>query len=365
MKIIITIDQLGGGGGARVTSLLCKGLIENGHNVTILTDNKNYPIVYPFPSEVNIRTLYFEKKSQSIFGSITKNIKYAKKIREYIKNIQPDVVIAIMHFAFRVTKLAMINSSIPLIACDHTSFSRHISKIDDFTRYYLYKTANALTILSYKDEKLLGKKFPNKIVIYNPLSFPIITQKLNRRQNILCVARLDAWEIKGIDIILKIWKDLYKKYPDWTLEIAGTGCDKSIEYIQNLITKFQLKNVNLLGHIEDMQKLYSETSIFALPSRIEGFPMSLLEAISQGCACISFELEGVVNEIINNETSGLIIKDGDIQAFKNKLSFLIENKEIRTDFSQQAVLEAQKFTLNNFISKWEYLLETVVNSNGK
>ena len=58
----------------------------------------------------------------------------------------------------------------------------------------------------------------------NPLSFPVITDfSLTRKKNVLAAGRLDVWDVKGFDILIKAWGLIAKKYPDWKLEIAGLG----------------------------------------------------------------------------------------------------------------------------------------------
>ena len=258
---------------------------------------------------------------------------------------------------FFVTWLGSIGINIPIIAADHTSFNRKIHPLIDFIRYHFYSKASGLSILTQKDYDILGNRFPQKKVIYNPISFPILENESQRKKNILCVGRLDVWEIKGFDIIISLWAQIHKQYPEWVLEIAGTGTIESIEYLENLIRNNNLQErVILLGQISNMKELYTHSSIFALSSRMEGFPMALMEAMSQGCSCIAFSVYGATKEMMENE-SGIIVDDGDILGFKKGLIDLLENENLREMYSKSAIKSTYKFTVDNFIKQWEELIK--------
>jgi len=360
MKILVVIDQMGGGGAARVTSILCTGLLESGYDVELVTDNITKPISYPIPSQISIYSQHIKKGRTPLVSTLAFNFKYLKQIRRNILQSKPDLIIAVMSRTFFYCKMASCNLGIPVIASDHTAFNRKISRFDDFVRYHFYKYADALTILTHKDERLLGDKFPKKTVIYNPLSFPIQKTATSRRKNILCVGRFDVWEIKGFDLIINFWKKIEASNPEWTLEIAGTGSKASINRIESLIAELHLQHrIKLLGQVSDMKSLLQSTSIFALPSRMEGMPMALIEAMSQGCACISFDVGGAVPEIMTNDFSGFITDDNDHADFTAKLQQLISQPDLRNEFSKNATTEAAKFSTENFISKWESLIQKV------
>lgn len=355
MKILIIIDQMNCGGGARVTSTLCRGLVENGYELEMLTDNVSYPVAFPVPRKMKIISFYYKKRGSGILSTLHFNYQIIRKYREAIRKSRPDLIISVMATSFFYSKLATIGMRIPIIASDHTSFSRKVRPLVDFIRFHFYRYADVLTVLTYKDACLLGRKFSNKMVVYNPLSFqPLdVNMDTERRQNILCVGRFDVWKVKGFDIIINIWNKIADKYPLWTLEIAGTGSIESVNQIKSLIYRKGLQDrVRLLGQVDDMAALLRHTSIFALPSRVEGMPMALIEAISQGCACIAFEVGGAIYEVLTNNVSGYVIKDGDFENFKHKLEMLLENAQLRDRIGKAAIKESVRFSQDEFISKW-------------
>lgn len=139
-----------------------------------------------------------------------------------MKVIKPDLILAVQANGFIRAFIANRGMGIPIIAIDHTSFARKMDFINTLTRHYLYRYADGLSILTKRDEKLLGDKYPKKRVIYNPLTYPLLKEFPKREKTILCVGRFDIWQIKGFDLIVEIWEELAAKYPDWKLVFAGT-----------------------------------------------------------------------------------------------------------------------------------------------
>lgn len=357
MKLLIINDQFENGGAGRVTATMCCELIRRGYDIDIVTDNINFSIRYALPENIIIHSVEFISQKKGGFSRVLSLFKTACKIRPIIKKVKPDVILAIQGNGFIRTFIANRRTGIPVIAVDHTSFARKMDMINTFTRHYLYKYADGLSILTKRDEKLLGDKYPQKRVIYNPLTYPLLNEATVRQKTVLCVGRFDIWKIKGFDLIVDMWSKLSQSHPDWKLVFAGTGKEESVNYIKGLAHQLKLDDkVQFLGQVDDMQTLYSHSGIFALPSRIEGFPMVLLEAMSQGCPCVAFNIGGASEEMIENG-AGFVIEDGDLQSFKNALSELMDNDEKRNLYSLKSVESASRFTVKCFGDAWEQMIK--------
>lgn len=360
MKILVVNDQFERGGAGRVAAIQCNGLKKRGYEVVLVTDSLHWSETYHVEDTIPKKRITVKTIKPGFINKLKKWIICSLEIRKYIKEENPDVIIAIQSMMFLCAYLGNLGLRIPIIAADHTSFSRRIDPIIDYVRYHLYGKAEGLSILTEKDASLLGSKFPRKRVIYNPLSFPLIDKpSSNKKKNILCAGRLEDWKIKGFDIIIKIWADICTEFDDWTLEIAGSGTESSVQYIKSLLNDLGVSHrVRLLGQVNDMRSLYANSSIFALASRIEGFPMVLMEAMSQGCACVAFSIGGASSEMME-ENSGIIVNDDDCEGFKNSLKDVIKNDILREELSLNAIRSVGKFSIDQFIDSWaDYIDET-------
>ncbi len=136
---------------------------------------------------------------------------------------------------------------------------------------------------------------------------------LSNKKTILYVGLIN--KIKGIESLLKASKEI--KDIDFETVIAGTGPD--LQYYKKMKNEMNLNNVKFLGFVEDnkMNKLFNSADVFCLPSKWEGLPLTLLEAMSSGLVCIATDVGDIKKVIINNK-NGFIVE-------KNNYNFFIKN----------------------------------------
>lgn len=351
-KVLVLIDQMSVGGAARVTSTLLTGLVEKGYDVTLVLDDITSAPVYPIPQDMPRISLPFKAEGLPVL----KQLRLIGTLRRTIREVAPDVVIAVTFFPFFYARYAALGTGIPVVAYDHTSFGRDMGLFNNWIRYHLYGRADRLVILTEKDRRLLGGKFPRKMVIYNPLSYPIVRMAKPREKTVLCAGRLDVWDVKGFDRIIEMWGRIAKDYPEWKLQIAGDGPQQPLVA---MMEKAGVKeSVLLLGHVSNMQELYQKSAVFALPSRVEGFPMVLLEAVSQGCVCCSFSMGGAVEEMMSPQ-SGCIVEDGDIKSFERCLRQLMDRYPDYDGLRGNAYADASRFDIETFSAQWDEMLKDI------
>lgn len=118
--------------------------------------------------------------------------------------------------------------------------------------------------------------------------------------------------VKGIDVLINAWGDLYKKYADdILLVLVGDGGAK--ESIINSIDKMNLRGSVLLAGSRPHDEIscwMNACDIFCLPSRREGYPNVLLEALSCGRFIVASEVGGIP-EIVTSDQIGMLFKPAD------------------------------------------------------
>lgn len=361
MKILIFIDHFESGGAARVTSILCQGLAAKGHEIVLALNNETRKVFYPTGEGIHIVSNYVKRHGNGHLAGIRLLIDRCIKYREIIRKEKPAIVFGVEPEPYLHAWIGALGTHIPVIANDHTSYQRKQHWFTRFIRWTAYDWADKVSILSRADYQLLGKKIRNKVVVYNPLSYDILQTNPAREKKILVVGRIDEWnKAKGFDIMLRVWSQLAPQYPEWTLEIAGGGSAKQEQAMLNYIEELGItKQTHFCGVIKDMQTKYQQSAIFAMPSRMEGFSMSLLEAASQGCACIAFELFGTTHEIFDAE-GGICIADGDENAFAAGLQNLLDSEDKRNRYSQNIRKQVERFTIDKYIDQWEQICTQLV-----
>jgi glycosyltransferase involved in cell wall biosynthesis len=364
MKILICTWSLTHGGAERVASLWARGFVEHGHSVDFLLGSHSRPITYNIPPNSKV---YYEcpiKDALSV-RFIPQWIKIFL-IKRIIKKVTPDVIICVMpNWGPIIRKATKGMQKIPIIITEHNSYERPFdspmsSKMYE-QKFSTNASYNAVTVLTESDKTFLKNKMgtdfvKNTYVLPNPLSFDPVDKTPQKQKIILAAGRLEVWHYKGFDILIKAWGKISKKYPDWILNIAGAGNQKSLKELA--IQSNVDKQIHFLGFVEMLPE-YRKSSIFVLSSRYEGFGMVLTEAMSQGCACIACDYKGRQREIIENDSQGIICPPENIDALADAIEKMIINEDYRNKCSINAIERSHYYSVKNITTKWEKIFENL------
>jgi glycosyltransferase involved in cell wall biosynthesis len=141
-------------------------------------------------------------------------------------------------------------------------------------------------------------------------------------------------------------------HPSWSLEIAGSGI-AGHQFLKELSEELGINDcVQFLGFRSDIDTVMRQSAIFVLSSRIEGFGMVLLEAMSQGCACVSFDCKSGPSDIIAHEVDGLLVPDQDLDEMVTALTRLMRSKDERRKLSRAAREKARSYSVDLIVDRW-------------
>ena len=143
-----------------------------------------------------------------------------------------------------------------------------------------------------------------------------------RRKEILAMGNLSRE--KGFDLLLEAWALAISRLPDWTLRIVGDGKlrDSLVRHASNLGIR---QRVIFSPFSDDPFSLYSECGIFVLSSRFDCLPGVLIEAMTCGAPCISFDCPNGPREIIRNGVNGILVPAEQVDALADAMVKLGEN----------------------------------------
>jgi glycosyltransferase involved in cell wall biosynthesis len=360
MKIDFIISSLGGGGAERVAAIMLNSLSQNRENdvsvVTLFEREKKYKL----NTSVNVVKLQQIKYIPShTIRSIISLCRYYKN-----KSNRPDVIVSFITLTNLITIIVAKIFRIKIIAQEHNSHLRYMKgrKLStDITKKYLYKKADVLTVLTAFDVAFYKNYGANVYVMPNPSSFQSITDNSHKREKvILAVGDLNKYHHKGFDNLINLMVPIFEKHPDWKLKIAGSG-DKGLKYLSEIAQKTNTSNkITFTGFVDNISDLMYRSSIFILSSRFEGLPMVLLEAMSQGMACIAYDCKTGPSDIIENYKNGILVKDQNKQEMINELLELIDNPDLRKRLSSEAIKSLDKYHINTITDRYESLFEKVV-----
>ena len=174
-----------------------------------------------------------------------------------------------------------------------------------------------------------------------------------RSDTVLFLARLVPQ--KGPDILIDAFAKFVKENPHWSLQIAGDGPMGSE-------LKSQVRSLGIRDHVlfhgcvKDPTDLLTRASVFVLPSRFEGTPNSLLEAMAARLACVVTDASPGPLRLIEHGVSGLVVKTEDAIELASALHQLAQNPEMRQKLGQAAWTRTCAFRVENVARDWERLL---------
>lgn len=371
MKIAYCIDTITALGGIeRVTIAKANALanVENNTVYLVVTSNQGIPVlpVNPKIKIIDLKVNYFEDFGKSPFQIYwilyQKRKEHKKKLTLFIKEKQPDILISTNNSEKHFIKSLSISHHTVIIRelhfCTHyrlieatTLFQKFLALIGHLFDYHWNMKNIDQTVLLTNEDKELHWKGKNKVnVIPNPIIFqspyPPSTTKEKR---VIAAGRL-VYQ-KNFSSLIRAWKQVAEKHPDWILEIYGEGGLQT--ELESLIIKLNLKkHVILKGKTTDIFKVMSNSSIYVLSSIYEGLPLVIIEAMSCGLPVISYTCPCGPKDVIEDEKDGFLVNVNDEIELAKKINILIENEKLRKQMSDAAIIKANKYNIDNITSKW-------------
>ena len=165
---------------------------------------------------------------------------------------------------------------------------------------------------------------------------------------ILSVGRLEKQ--KNFEMLISAYSKT-EASKEAKLLIVGEGSQR--EKLEKLINNLNLKGkVLLLGQKDNIRDYYLQSEIYVLSSRYEGFPMVLVEALSNRCACIATNCETGPSEIIKDGFNGLLVENENENALARAIDKLYFDEELKNKFKNNAQKSIGHLKLEEVAKKW-------------
>ena len=361
MNITLVISSLNGGGAEKVLSDLANYWSQMGHNVSFVTFSSQSSVpFYKLNSRIKIIQLNLLSKKRTV--NIVKIFQILKRIyflRKIFYELKPDIIVSFIDVMNVLTLSSVIGLNIPVIVSERSHPKYHnIPGFYGILRKLLYPKAAAVvvqtkSVLSYFSNLNNIKIIPNSISIFEE-NINEINEKVVK---IISVGNLYFY--KGFDTLIYAFSELIKEHPHLHLTIYGEGNERS--NLENLIIKLGVKNyVHLAGTTKEIMKYLMGADLFIFPSRYEGFPNALCEALSVGLPVIASNCSGNI-DIIEDGINGFLFPVGDINQLVFKTNELILDYNKRKNFSNNAKLISSKLNPEKIFTLWDQVLYSAIN----
>ena len=363
MKILYLITKSEIGGAQTHVSQLVNFFVRSNHEVSVMSlpggwlENEVKKTGAKFYSNI-----YFSNNFNPFrfFSAI-------KIIQNFIKEYKPDIVACHSTAAGFLGRVATRNS-VPTIYTAHgwsfepgTPFWRRLPAII-LEKYAAVFCKKIICVSNYTRDVGIKYRIANKekfTVVYNGIGKIKIHQKVeNNKVKIIFIGRLSKQ--KDPELLVKavagLPKDLIKK-----IEVQIIGSGEKANKLKKLVDKNGHPVVSFIDNAprDEVVEMLKNSDIFVLSTNWEGFPYSILEAMSVGLPAIVTNVGGI-NEAVDS-SCGFLIERGDVESLQKALTKLITDKNLRKTMGENAQkIVENKFFLKNMLLKTEKIYNDII-----
>lgn len=197
---------------------------------------------------------------------------------------------------------------------------------------------------------------------FNPdKSFTVDTDNVSRTVDIQILFAATLYERKGCAFLLRAFKHIYYEFPKTKLTIAGGGPQLTdMKHLSNSLgISDKVKFTGAISHVKMMQ-LMNECDIFVLPSWDEAFGVVYLEAMSLKKPIIATKAEGIA-DVVKDGINGLLVQPKNVNSIIEKLSLLLESKDLRMRIGNEGYQSIKQLTWENSAVEVVKIYENVLN----
>lgn len=360
MKLALIIHALTAGGAERVMSILANAWAAQGREIDLITlDDGSLPPFFPLDGRIRHQRLGQLRQSRNLPAALLNNGKRLLALRRAIRAANPDAVISFLDSTNVLTLLATRGLGLPVIVSEHIDPSQyHIKPAWRLLRRAVYPMADRVVVLTERVRAFFPRRLQGKLaVIPNPVVLPpegaARPPVLPPGPWLAALGRLT--EQKGFDLLLDAFATLAGHQPGWRLAILGEGPLR--QDLEARIEHLGLQGrVWLTGQVDAPEAFLRQADLFVLPSRFEGFPMALCEAMALGLAVVAADCPTGPREIIRDGLDGCLVPAEDPAALAAALEQLMTQADLRARLARRAPEILQRFGLPQVLSRWDALL---------
>lgn len=354
------IDRMAGGV-ERMMATVMNALVRRGHEVDLLTWDRDDAAPF-FPIDERVSWHRLALGDPSVRAGLRLRLRRAAAVRSLIRDRRPEAVVCFQDGPFMALRAYTLGQGVPIIVAERNAPTRfdHLRSRRKGLTFFAFRFARRVLVQceSYRD--MYPAYLRDRIVtIPNPVHPAPLKAAPGRpgpsgRYRLLSVGRLGYQ--KNFQALIGAFARIAPDFDDWDMVIVGDGEDR--DSLAQLVARQQLSTrVQLPGTTSDVSSWYSSSHLFCLPSRWEGFPNALAEALSHGLPVVGFAGCAGTRDLVRAEHNGLLAAgNGDPVSLAASLARLMGDHSIRETMGSAAVSSVSAFEPERVFSCWEQML---------
>lgn len=341
-------------------SQLASRWAEAGHAVDLITLAKVETDRYELDERVVRHGLGLMQDSAGPIQGLLANIRRVRRLRRELVAVKPDFILSFCDRMNIVTAAAARSLGVPLWLAEHSDpRKQQLGLLWERWRDRTYRRASGCVVLTESIAGWMKRRFPKlpmevippAITPPDPLPTKPAVEQVGKKR-LLAIGRHSPE--KNMPAVLRAWQGLQSEFPDWRLVMAGDGPEHA--QLVHLGQELGLgKSVEFTGWVSDPWRTIAACDLVVLPSHYEGFPVTLLEAMYLGTACVSTPSCESVQDFA---TGGAIelARSTEPEDIAAALRTVMLNPERRSQLGRAGHNIAQRYTWKNIGPRWDEVL---------
>ncbi|WP_282801966.1 glycosyltransferase family 4 protein [Secundilactobacillus kimchicus] len=200
---------------------------------------------------------------------------------------------------------------------------------------------------------------PVGVVPNSQLQAPRVPLKDRTFGKVVAFARI-AWE-KHLDDLVRAVGIVHQTVPEVSLDLYGYA-DSSDNYkarraVEAAIKDYHLEDVvSMKGYTTDVGKVEDSAMMYGLTSRMEGFNLAIMEAISHGLISFTYDVNYGPNEIMEDGVNGNVVPYENVQALADAMLKVLQDLDLAQRYSTGAYESAERYSDANVWAAWQRLI---------
>lgn len=346
-KVLFVNRALSGGGSERVMSILANYFVNQGVQSQMLLWAKAEQ-VYPVSEKLEIVDVHIPIKGNKVIWYI----KQLRAIRKAIRRSDADTVISFMWDTNIKVILASLGLHKRIIISERGNpNSTDRRRSFRFACKYIYPLAAVNVFQTEQVKSFFSEKIQEKsVVIPNPVvdSYHVYTGE--REKRIVASGRFVTQ--KNFSMLIKAFKIVHEKYPEYMLEFYGDGPLKR-EMEQQIEEAGLSEAVVFKGYVANVAEQIQTAGIYASSSNFEGISNSMLEAMAMGIPSVCTDCQvGGARMVIDDRVNGILVPVNDYYAMAQGIIDIISNPDFAKKLSTEAQKVVDTYSLEHIGKRW-------------
>lgn len=346
MKILQVIPTLGQGGAEHFTVELTNELVKLGYNCDLVT-LFNIPKDNDLLNELNEAVwCYSLNKHKGL------DLKCYIRLYQFIKNGRYDVVHAhVGAIPYILLSAVLLLKKVKFVATIHSEARREAgSSIMKWSRFYLFKTKKCIPVTISEESKSSFDNFysMDASMVYNGVSEYVGTGIASLRDNseqLLFAHPASCQPVKNQVLLIKAFARLVEDYPN--SKMIWMGRKDTYQDLYEMLVPDMVEQFKFIGPVSNVRDYLVQADAMCLSSKMEGMPMTIIEAFSVGCPSLCTPVGGIVN-MIDDGVNGMLSKSLTVDDYYFTLKrFCQLSPEKRTQMRHKAKESYSKYSIKN------------------